>query len=214
MTSWDRDNKQILSSLCINCSDKRFTPLFPDMENVGCCRYEPVFTLFEINKMVQDGREDFFLREIYSREDNTIFPFEIMVHAKIDERFEHSTIQEKYARLLASRHTRYQAMELRTRYAVCSFFVSGRGCGLNPLYKTSICRSFVCESILHHGGPQERASIQRWQSDIHLECDEFNRLAQRQLEKLGINLLDHVEQVIAYLKGWDPVELSRTVKNQ
>lgn len=201
MATWDKDKKQILSTLCMNCTDNRFTPIFPDLENVGCCRYEPVFTLFEIYKMVQDDHEELFLHEIYDHKDNTIYPYEIMIHAKVDPRFGHPAIQQEYARLSHNKHTAYQAMEFRTRYAVCSFFVSGQGCGIDPRYKTSICRSFVCESVLQNGGTAEKAAISRWQSEIQQECDEFNRLAERQLKELGINLLDDVEQVIAYLKG-------------
>jgi hypothetical protein len=201
MTSWDHENNQILSPLCRSCTDKRFTPLYADMENVGCCRYEPVFTLFEVCQMLRDNNETFFWNEIYHHENNTIYPYEIMVHANIDERFNTPFVQEEFERLLASKHTAYKAMELRTSFSVCSFFISGQGCGLPSHYKTHICRSFVCESVLCHGATQLRASISQWQSTIREECENFNRIVIRELKQEGIDLVNHANEVIAYLKS-------------
>ncbi|MBO8173004.1 MAG: hypothetical protein H0Z33_14080 [Bacillaceae bacterium] len=197
---WDGDNKQILSSLCMHCGDPDFTPVFDDMENVGCCRYEPVFTLFEIYKMVRDGDDDFFMNHIYHHPKRRIFPYEILVEAQVDDRFYRSEEQEKYRKWLANASTRYRAVDFKMTYSICSFFVSGKGCGLPPRYKTSICRSFVCHTIEDQAAEETRQQLKTWQRSIIEEAESFNRVHQEQLQARGWNLIDHPDQVLTYLK--------------
>lgn len=195
---WDADNKQILSALCMHCKDPDFTPIFEDMENVGCCRYEPVFTLFEIYKMASEGESDFFLQQIYHHPNRRVYPYEIVIGARIDQRFNRPEEQENYKRWLNNPSTRYRAEDLRLKYATCSFFLSGQGCRLPPHYKTSICRSFVCHTIEDQVSEETRQHLQTWQRNIIDEAEKFNRYHRERLQKKGLNLVDHVSEILQY----------------
>ncbi len=195
---WDADNNQILSALCMHCKDPDFTPIFEDMENVGCCRYEPVFTLFEINKMVLDGEVDFFIQQIYHHPNRRVYPFEIVIGAQVDQRFNRAAEQEKYKKWLNNPSTRYRAVDFKLKYAICSFFILGKWCGLPPHFKTSICRSFVCLTIEDTASEKTRQQMQTWQRNIVDEAEKFNRFHRERLQKKGLNLIDHMDDILQY----------------
>lgn len=199
---WDRDAGQLLSAVCQNCPEPHFQRRTPQLPHIGCCAYEPVFTLFEIYKMIEDGQTDFFLNQVYSHPDNTVCEYEIIVGARIDPLFyekqpgEKEAPFERYERLLQSPRTIYQATDERLAYAVCQFFENGRGCGLQPKFKTGICRSFICTSIEEVLSDTERKQLADWQRVIREEADPFHRRQQAELERRGWTLPDHVEQII------------------
>lgn len=202
--TWDEEAKQLLSVVCRNCPEPHFQRRSPSLPHIGCCAYEPVFTLFEIYRMIESGQTDFFLNQVYSHPDNTVCEYEIIAGARIDALFyekqagEDEAPVERYHRLLQSPRTIYQATDERLAYAVCQFFEDGRGCGLDPRFKTGICRSFICTSIEDQLSVSERKQLADWQRIIREEGEPFHRREQAELEKRGWTLLDHVELIVSY----------------
>ena len=99
---------------------------------IGCCRYEPVFTLFEIWKMVKGDEVNFFLEEIYQNEKNQVFAYEIIagaeVHPSFYEKGKNGEIPfQLYNRWKESKNSCYRAIDLRLRYCSCTFFQDGKG---------------------------------------------------------------------------------------
>jgi hypothetical protein len=203
---WEEESKQLLSTVCRCCPEPHFQRRSPELLHIGCCAYEPVFTLFEIYKMVVAGEEDFFLEQIYYNPKNTVYDYEIVAGAYIHPLFyqripeEEESPAERYEKLRQSPHTAYQAVDERLAYAVCQFFVDGKGCGLNPQFKTSICRSFICGAIEDRLTDEERAQLAVWQRAIREEAEPFHRRHQAILRERGWTLPQHVDSIIDYFK--------------
>jgi hypothetical protein len=203
---WDQENRQLLSIQCRQCQDPHFQSISKEFEQVGCCRYEPVFTLFEIWKMLKKDQESFFKKEIYFNPRNRVFAYEIIagaiIHPLFYERGEDGCIPaERYNQLMSNPHTKYQGIDLRLKYGICSFFVKGEGCGLEPSFKTSICRMFICDSIEDTLNKKELKKLHDMQRMVREEADCFQRAHVQALKQKGINLIEHLDQVVDYLKG-------------
>lgn len=203
--TWDQHNKQLLSPQCCQCKDPHFQSISEEFEPAGCCRYEPVFTLFEIWKMIRNGEESFFKKEIYFNRQNSINEYEIMAGAHIHSSFykekgDGSNPSLLFYQLMSKKHTKYQAIDLRLKYGICSFFIEGKGCGLKPSFKTSICRMFICDSIEGTLNKKELEKLHKIQKEVREEADTFHRLHAGILQNKGLNLMHHLDQVLLYLR--------------
>lgn len=202
---WDRGNGQLLSSLCCSCSEEHFQSVSEELPPIGCCRYEPVFTLFEFWRMIKVGNRS-LLANIRFNPNNQIFPYEIIVGASIHPLFfkkgrNGEIPYEEYKELLGRKGGKYQAVDLRLRYATCSFFQEGKGCGIMPIFKTSICRMFICDSIEEHLNPEKLKSLRTWQKEIREEADGFHRQHSEKLREKGIDFIKDWEGAIHYLES-------------
>lgn len=202
---WDQPNEQLLSPQCRQCKDPHFQSLSPEFEPAGCCRYEPVFTLFEIWKMVRSGEESFFKEAIYANPQNRIFKYEIMagaiIHPSFYEPGEDGTIPSHvFNQLMGNQHTKYQAIDLRLKYGICPFFIKGEGCGLKPSFKTSICRMFICDSIEEALNKKELEKLHRIQREVRGKGDTFHRYHAGILQNKGLDLINHPDQILHYLR--------------
>ncbi|MED0678178.1 hypothetical protein P4S83_07400 [Aneurinibacillus thermoaerophilus] len=203
---WEEENRQLLSAVCRNCPEPHFQRRSGDLPHIGCCAYEPVFTLFEIYKMIAAGKTEFFLKEIYANPQNEIYDYEIVAGASIQPLFyersseEDESPAERYERLKRSPNTAYLAVDERLAYAVCQFFIDGKGCGLDPRFKTSICRSFICSSIEEQLTEEERKHLSAWQRAIRDEAEPFHRRHKAILEEKGWTLRNHVHGIVEYFR--------------
>src|SRR5699024_794192 len=139
MINWDAHFKQLLSTQCQRCPDPYFAPLHHQLPHVGCCSHSPVFGLFEIYKMVKAGDRAFFVEQIYQNEHTVVDEYTLTVRAHIDPLY--------YEELPSNQMSPLEEEDFKLGFSRCSFFVEGKGCGLNPLYKPSTCRSFICSTI-------------------------------------------------------------------
>lgn len=190
MISYDRENDQLLTPCCINCPDPYFQTQHHDLFHVGCCSYSPVFTLFEMAKMIRAERVDFFMERIYRNENNRIGPYEIEVHADVHPLF------QKHDR---AGLTQVEREDLQQDFSVCQFFVPGKGCGLNPRFKTSVCRAFICTTVEERLAPEDKAMLDERTQAIYREAEAFNQKHETALKNKGWNLIDHLPQVLQYL---------------
>jgi hypothetical protein len=203
---WDAKSNQLLSTVCRNCPDPHFQRRSEELPHIGCCAYEPVFTLFEIYKMIAAGETDFFMEQLYRNPRNTIYEYEIVAGAFIHPLFysrrpgESESPAERYERLRQSPRTAYQAVDERLAYAVCQFFVDGKGCGLNPHFKTSICRSFICDAIEERLSEEERKQLSARQRMIRDEAEPFHRKYRAIFQEKGWTLGDNIEEIMVYLQ--------------
>ncbi|MBN6187989.1 hypothetical protein JQN58_14030 [Aneurinibacillus sp. BA2021] len=201
---WDEGSRQLLSDVCRACPEPHFQRRSPKLPHIGCCAYEPVFTLFEIYKMIVAGETQFFLQSIYNNPRNSVHEYEIVAGASIHPLFyeraagETESPAQRYERLQQSPRTMYQAVDERLAYAVCQFFVEGKGCGLAPAFKTSICRSFICSAIEDRLSKEEHKRLAGWQRTIRDEAEPFHRKHKAVLMQKGWTLADHMEEVIDY----------------
>ncbi|WP_027414802.1 hypothetical protein [Aneurinibacillus terranovensis] len=206
---WDETNLQILSSMCRKCPEPHFQPRTPELPQIGCCAYEPVFTLFEIYKMVSSGEEEFFLHSIYPNPKNTVYDYEIIAGGNIHPLFykkqpgQTETPYERHESLKKSVSTAYLAVDERLGYTMCQFFEEENGCGLPPAFKTSICRSFMCCSIEKALTEEERVLLDDWRRRIREEAETFHRKHKEVLQGKGISLGGNVLDIIGYLKQVD-----------
>lgn len=205
---WDKKSKQLLSGVCRACPEPHFQRRSPELPHIGCCAYEPVFTLFEIYKMIAADATDFFLKQIYENPLNEIHAYEIVAGATIHPLFykqpegELTSPAQRYDQLRQSPHTMYKAVDERLAYAVCQFFVDGKGCGLAPQYKTSICRSFICSAIEERLSTVERKKLSDWQRTIRDEAEPFHREHRNILMQKGWTLTENIENIIDYFQRY------------
>jgi hypothetical protein len=191
MIHYDQINDQILTPLCRQCPEEYFKPLTDQIPHVGCCSYSPVFTLFEVYKIIKEDQIPFFLENIYHNPKATIFPYEIEVHARVHLSF------EQYD---SSSFTQIEKEDLRIKFSVCQYFEQGKGCGLPPLFKTSVCRSFICSSVEERLDRDEKRKFTLYVRKIRSEASQFNLLHKKRLVEKGINFVHHLPQVLDYLK--------------
>ncbi|WCK55495.1 hypothetical protein PP175_05970 [Aneurinibacillus sp. Ricciae_BoGa-3] len=215
--SWDGENKQLLSTVCRRCPEPHFQPRTDELGHIGCCAYEPVFTLYEIYAMIRAGEEKYFLESIYHNPLNTIHPYEIMAGGRVHPSYygkkdgEALSPHEKADALSHNPRTRFLAVDEKLSYTVCQFFIDGKGCGLDPRFKTSICRSFICQSIEDKLSEREREQLDSWRRSIREEAEPFHRYHKKILEREGITLLEDVHAVMDYFRKL--LEAEKTVEN-
>jgi hypothetical protein len=203
---WEEETGQLLSVVCRNCPEPHFQRRAAELLHIGCCAYEPVFTLFEIYKMVAAGESHFFMKQVYNNPQNTIYEYEIIAGAFIHPLFYERISEdlespaEKYERLKQSPPTVYQAVDERLAYAVCQFFVDGKGCGLDARFKTSICRSFICGAIEDRLPEKERRQLATWQRTIRDEAELFHRKYRAVFQEKGWTLRKNVEEIVQYFE--------------
>ena len=191
MIFFDARNRQILSPLCAQCSDPDFKPRNHNLFNAGCCGHSPVFTLFEIGQMVRKQRQEFFLRHIYRHENSVVRPYDIVVRARVHPRFYgHDT------RSL----TDMERADLEREYSLCPFFVEETGCGLDPQFKPSLCRAFICTDLESRLDEKNRTLWQKQLKEIRAEAENFNKKHRAVLQHKKLNLIDHVGEVLAYFE--------------
>jgi hypothetical protein len=180
--------------MCRQCPDEYFTPIDQRIPHVGCCSYSPVFTLFNIHKMLKEGQKEFFLDKIYYNKSNTIRAYNIVIHAEIDpllDNYDTTTLSTM------------EIEDIKIKFSVCQFFVEGKGCGLPPQFKTDICRTFICTTIEDQLSVQKKAQLTKWIKDIKQETSEFNIKHQDILSTRGMNLMDRLHDVMNYLEQVD-----------
>jgi hypothetical protein len=204
--SWDVENKQLLSPVCRRCPEPHFQPRTDQQAHIGCCAYEPVFTLYEIYAMVRAGEERFFLENIYKNPVNTIYPYEITAGGRLHPSYyvkkegQEISPYEKTKDLSQNQRTRFLAVDEKLAYTVCQFFVDGKGCGLDARFKTSICRSFICQSIEDKLSKRDGEQLDAWRRSIREEAEPFHRHHKKVLQKEGITLLEDVQAVLGYFR--------------
>ncbi|MCL7747436.1 hypothetical protein [Halalkalibacter alkaliphilus] len=191
MIQFDNINKQILSSACLQCEDEFFQPPSNNIPKVGCCSYSPTFYLLEIAKMINKD-EAFFQNCILQHPKAHISPFHITVQAQVHPDYTHIANKESLSKLAAD--------DLRHSYSVCQFFKYEKGCSLDPSFKNSVCRSFICLSIEAHLNKKEKESLQSWTHLIKHEESLFQRTHEESLKKLGVNLQSNPSAVVHYFK--------------
>jgi hypothetical protein len=191
MISWDKVNKQILSHECIRCPDEYFSPNNEGLPKVGCCSYSPVFTLFEIYKMVKEGDRQFFIDHIYNHEQNTVKEYEIVVHARINPLY--------FSHIEGKALTVIEEEDAKAAFSVCDFFVPSKGCGLDSHYKNSTCRSFICSTIEERLAPSEQDSLVNWVKEIRQESESFHSVHKSQLQRKKWNLKQDRDCILDYL---------------
>lgn len=192
MLTYDNKNKQILTSICRNCPDEYFAPKHPSLPHVGCCSYSPVFTLFEIYKMLKENQKEFFIDQIYHNKSNTIRPYEIVIHANVHSLYDECDIQGQSA---------LEIEDTILGYSVCQFFEADKGCSLYPPFKTSVCRSFICSTIEENLSEVKKQELLTWVKGIRSEAEEFNLKHQTILQERKWNLLNNLAQVLNYLEN-------------
>ncbi|MBU8907986.1 hypothetical protein [Desertibacillus haloalkaliphilus] len=190
MIYYDNTYKQILTPVCRECPDDYFSCRAKGLPDVGCCSYSPTFTLFELYKIVKDQRYDLIDR--LSRNHNVTWNrYEVIVHANIDTSFFEidlsplSTIEQD---------------DLKLQHSVCQFFIEGKGCGLDPTYKTSVCRSFFCTTVEDRLSLDEGVQIGAAVKEIKADAEMFNNFHERELKIRNVTLKDNFGEVINYLK--------------
>ncbi|ERI08583.1 hypothetical protein [Aneurinibacillus aneurinilyticus] len=203
---WDVKNQQLLSEVCRCCPDSHFERRSKELPHIGCCAYEPVFTLFEVYKMIAAEKTEFFLEVLYRNPRNTIHDYEIVAGAFIHPLFyqrDSTSLEspaERYDKLRQSPHTVYKAVDERLAYAVCQFFIDGKGCGLNASFKTSICRSFICGAIEEKLSGDEREWLGKRQRAIRDEAEPFHRKYKTVFHERGWTLPNNIEEIIVYFE--------------
>jgi hypothetical protein len=194
MISYDERHKQILSPLCRKCPDEYFSPIDQRIPHVGCCSYSPVFTLFDIHKMLKDGQRAFFLEKIYNNESNTIRPYNIVIHANVHPLFDDydtSTLSD------------IEREDIKIKFSVCQFFEAGKGCGLPPQFKTDICRSFICSTVEEQISHEKMDQLTQWIKRIKQETSQFNTKHQNILSDKGLDIKMQLHDVLDYLEHVD-----------
>lgn len=180
-----------MTSLCCACPEKYFAPYDNTQEHVGCCSYSPEFSLFEIGKMVKAGQTDYFMNEIYRNSSQTTKDYSIIIHAYINGAYE--------ALKKGVHFSEMEESDLVLKFSVCQFFVSGKGCGLNPYFKNTTCRSFICSAVEEQLDQAGKEMLQESVRLIREEADAFNAYHQNKLKKEGWNLRGHIDQILEYL---------------
>lgn len=191
MIDWDSDFKQIMTSLCRSCPEDYFAPYRKELEHVGCCSYSPVFTLFEIWKMIKSGQTDFFIEKIYNNPYRSLGDYEIVIHAHVNEAYNRFAEGKLLSKM--------EEEDMKLKFSVCQFFVRGKGCGLNPLYKNSVCRSFICSAVEDKLDQASRLQLGQWARQIRTEAEGFNEQHKEILKRKEWNLRSHSTQILEYL---------------
>ena len=68
--------------------------------------------------------------------------------------------------------TQLEKDDLRHSYSICQFSEENKGCSLDPSFKNSVCRSFICTSIeesLH----DDKQVVQHLIKEIRTEEHDF-----------------------------------------
>lgn len=126
MIHFDKTNRQILTSACLQCNDDCFQPPSKEVPKVGCCSYSPTFYLLEIKNMVQTN-EVFFQEYFLNHPAALIEPYSIKIPAIIHPMYNSRPIQQGLTKL--------EQDDLRQSYSICQFFKTNHGCTLDPSYK-------------------------------------------------------------------------------
>ena len=192
MITYDAKHKQLLTTACLNCKDPYFAPAKPTMMHVGCCSYSPVFSLFEIYKMLQDNNKEFFLESIYHHKSAEITPYEVVIHAKVDPLFEENKLEHL---------STIEQEDIRLQYSVCQFFKPQKGCNLPPSYKNATCRSFICLTVEEKLNSHTKTEVKNWNILIQKEVNSFVKQHEKALKLRGINLQNNVISVLDYLQN-------------
>lgn len=191
MISFDKDNKQILSNFCLSCIDPYFSTRGSNTEKTGCCSYSPVFTLYEIHQMVKADDTAFFLNDIYHNDTNTVYPYEIKIHANV---------HPSYFTLQVANLTKIERDDTKVRHSTCQFFQPNRGCTLKPSYKNSVCRTFICSAIEDKLDTDRKKDLDAWSRTLQMESKYFHEYHKNVLLSKGKDLLANVDEIIDYLK--------------
>ena len=197
MLIWDQKHKQLLSHDCRNCPDPFFAPYSEDLPHVGCCSYSPVFTLFEIYKMVQASEELFFWDRIYHNPNSTVKDYEIIVHAHVHSKFDE-------AKKEIGLSSKLEEEDFKLRFSVCQFFKDGKGCGLNPHFKNKVCRSFICPALEDRMEDSEKQHLEDHVKEIQAEVEGFLNVHETVLKQRGWTFADHMEEIVDYLEKLIP----------
>lgn len=192
MLTYDTKDKQILTSICRNCPDPYFAPKHPSFPHVGCCSYSPVFTLFEIYKMLKADQKEFFLGHIYTNTSNSIRPYEIVIHANVHSLYDEIDQKDK---------STTEIEDTRIGFSICQFFEEGKGCTLHPPFKTSVCRSFICSTVEERLSAFEKEKLLNEVKSIKSEAEEFKVKHRIGLQKKKWNLQDNLPDLLNYLEN-------------
>lgn len=193
MIDWDSEFKQIMTSLCRSCPDDYFAPYSKQMEHVGCCSYSPIFTLFEIWKMVKSEQVDFFMEQIYNNPCRTLGDYDIVIHAYVHDAYEQSMEGKPLFET--------EEDDMRIKFSVCQFFKRGKGCGLNPFYKNSVCRSFICSAVEDKLDQASKLQLSQWARQIRTEADGFHEQYKKLFKEKGWSLRSHVTEILEYFRS-------------
>lgn len=143
--------------------------------------------------MVKAGDRAFFMEKIYQHERSEIDRFSITVRARVHPLF--------FETIKAKKLTPMEEEDLKLRFSVCCFFVVGKGCGLNPAYKPSVCRSFICSTIEERLDESEVLALTRRVRQIRNEARAFENVHRARLEQKNGSLKTDIESILDYLSA-------------
>ncbi|TWI59215.1 hypothetical protein [Halalkalibacter nanhaiisediminis] len=189
MITIDQANMQIISTSCLNCQDVYFKPPSGEIPKVGCCSYSPTFYLLQLANMSKK-EHSFDIKSILQHQAARVEDYKVTVFAHVHEAY--FKVSKKFL-------TQMEKDDLRHSYSICQFFKEKKGCILDPSFKNSVCRSFICTNIeesLHY----DQQVVQAFINEIRTEEHGFQKYHEQVLKQKGINLREHSEEVIEYLK--------------
>ncbi|WP_018922348.1 hypothetical protein [Salsuginibacillus kocurii] len=179
MVQYDKSNKQLLTSACIQCPDVEFTRRDKELEEIGCCSHSPTFGLGEIQHMlVWEGKEE-VERQLVYREGSELSPYSVMVNA---------FVAPSYHKEDTRNLNQIEKADLKLSYSTCQFFVSQQGCSLSPHYKPSVCRSFICSTVENQLESADKQAMNQAAKEIRKSSNETHDRLKKLLKWYGVTL--------------------------
>src|SRR5699024_3011786 len=101
-----------------------------------------------------------------------------------------------YEELPSNQMSPLEEEDFKLGFSRCSFFVEGKGCGLNPLYKPSTCRSFICSTIEQELSENQLSELSYRVRQIKQEVQSFERLHKASIQRRKWTLKTNMEQIL------------------
>ncbi|WP_100372933.1 hypothetical protein [Bacillus sp. FJAT-45037] len=190
MVNFDKINRQLLTNACLTCQDPHFQRPTDKMPHVGCCSYSPIFSLFELHKIVMKDSSFFF--HLLNDENSHLNAYDIRVNAWIHP--EYTTYQDRSL-------SKMEKEDVKISYSICRFFEEGTGCTLSPTFKNATCRSFICTTVEDSLDQSHKNQFFSWVKTIQTEAYSFHKEHREHLENRKIDLIHNPQAVFDYLKS-------------
>lgn len=184
---------QVKVDACMNCTSK-FGISKCKVKNRGCCHYFPKFYLEDIHRMVKSKEGMETLNKILSLEKVQINEYYIHAIGYFDK--------EEYNKYIKSYEGCLDKEEDKTIYfRACPFVEPGKGCTINPEFRTDVCNFFICNEITENLKDNELYKKYLKERESYIDWLEYENISlQKYFEDKKLDLVNNINEIINELK--------------
>lgn len=178
---------------CYSCHSK-FGISLCKIKNRGCCHYYPKYNLFDIQRLLRTSEGKEVLDRIVNLPNVKIHNYYIHAIGYFEE--------DSYKKYISSEEGKLDTEEDKTIYfRACPFVVSGKGCSIEPQYRSYVCNFFICNDIKEKFKNKKEYSELLEKRDNYIKWMDYeNTSLEYFLIEKKLDLVNNYKEVIDELK--------------